>query len=308
MKKRCKALALLLTLLLLLPTASACTPRDAYGKDGYTFTDSAGNTVTLPQRPERVAVLFSSFADLWISAGGTVAMTVGESVERGLVPEDVTVLAEGAGKAPDAEVVIAAAPDLVLFSADVEGHATCAELLRLAGIPVAELRVESFDDYLTVLKICTDINGRPDLYESVGLAQKARIDEMIEKKPLAGKRILFARATAKTVKAKNSADNFAATMLSELGAENIADSAPLLLDGLSVETVLAQDPDYLIFTAMGSEAAARAAVDRLLAGEVWGSLSAVQKGRYGFLPKEAFHYKPNARWADAYAYLIELLK
>lgn len=308
MKKHCKITALLLAAFLLLPIVSACTPGDSYGKEGYTFTDSKGHIVTVPVKPERVAVLFSSFADLWISAGGTVSMTVGESVERGLVAEGVTVLADGAGKSPDAETVIAAAPDLVLLSADLEGHAACADLLRQAGIPTAELRVESFDDYLSVLKICTDINERPDLYESVGIAQKTRIDKMIAEKPLAGKRILFARATAKAVKAKGSSDHFAAAMLSELGATNIADSAPLLLDGLSVETVLLQDPDYLIFTAMGSEEAARTAIDDLLAGEVWGSLSAVQNGRYGFLPKETFHYKPNAYWADAYAYLIDLLQ
>ena len=308
MQKSCKLLSLLLAALMLLPLFAACAPRSVYDKEGFTFTDSVGNTVTLTKKPQRVAVLFSSFADLWISAGGTVTMTVGESVERGLVPDTVQILAEGAGKTPDAETVIAAAPDLVLFSADLAGHAACAEKVRQAGIPAAELRVESFTDYLNVLKICTDINDRPDLYESVGLSQKARIDQMIAEKPLAGKRILFMRAASKTVKAKDSTDNFAAAMLRELGAENVADSAPLLLDGLSVEAVLAENPDHLIFTAMGSEEGARAAANKLLASEVWRSLDAVKAGKWSFLPKETFHYKPNAGWADAYVYLIDQLK
>ncbi len=305
MAKPCKRLALLLAALMLLSLLAACAPSDTYDKEGYTFTDSAGNAVTVPQKPQRVAVLFSSFADIWISSGGTVAMTVGESVERGLVPTDTPILAEGAGKSPDAEVVIAAAPDLVLFSADLPGHVECAKRVRQAGIPAAELRVESFTDYLNVLKLCTDINDRPDLYESVGLAQKARIDQMIAEKPLAGKRILFARATATTVKAKGSADHFAAAMLLELGAENIADTAPLLLDGLSVEAVLTADPDHLFFSAMGSEEAAIVTVSDLLSGAVWGSLDAVKTKHWSILPKDAFHYKPNAHWADAYAYLIE---
>ena len=36
-------------------------------------------------------------------------------------------------------------------------------------------------------------------------------------------------------------------------------------------------------------------------------LSAVKGGRCHYLPKELFQYKPNARWAEAYEYLIDLL-
>ena len=39
----------------------------------------------------------------------------------------------------------------------------------------------------------------------------------------------------------------------------------------------------------------------------WAGLSAVQSGRYLLLPKELFHYKPNARWGESYAYLAEIL-
>ena len=308
MKRHCKIACLLLSLALLLPLAAACAESsDTPGIGGPSFTDSTGVKVTLTAHPRRVAVLFSSFADLWLSAGGEVAMTVGESVERGIVPDTVTVLADGAGKAPGAEVIIAAAPDLVILSADLAGHVSCAERLREAGIPTALFHVETFTDYLAVLKIFTDLNGRPDLYESVGLTQKAVIDALIASKPLNGKKILFARATASAVKAKGSGDSFAAAMLTELGAVNLADGIPLLLDGLSVETVVRESPDYLIFTAMGSEAAARGNVSLLLEGEAWSTLDAVQGGAWSFLPKELFHYKPNAKWAEAYTYLAELI-
>ena len=48
----------------------------------YAFQDATGAEVILDKRPERVAVLFSSFADIWLTAGGRVDITVGESVER----------------------------------------------------------------------------------------------------------------------------------------------------------------------------------------------------------------------------------
>ena len=39
----------------------------------------------------------------------------------------------------------------------------------------------------------------------------------------------------------------------------------------------------------------------------WQGLTAVQEGRVYVLPRDLFHYKPNARWAESYAYLYELL-
>ena len=305
LQKLCKPLCLLLALCML-PLGAACIGRSD-GGTGYTFTDSAGFTVSLSARPTRVAAMFSSLAELWLSAGGEVTMTVGESVERGLVPDTVTVLAEGAGKSPNAEAIIAAAPELVLLSADLADHVSCAKMLRAAGIPTALLRVETFDDYLTVLKICTDVNDRPDLYDSVGLAQKERIDALIAAKPLAGKRILFARASSSSVKAKSSADHFAAEMLTQLGAVNIADELTVLSGDLSIEAILREDPDYLVFSLMGNEQAARDNLAVLLSDGAWGTLNAVQNDCWSCLPKDLFHYKPNAAWADAYAYLAALI-
>ena len=305
MQKLCNLLCLCVALCLL----AACSPKgDAPPSGAYTFTDSAGHTVTVSS-VQRVAVLFSSLADIWVSAGGEVAITVGETVERGLASADTAVLVDtGAGKTIDREALIASAPDLVITSADVEAQRECAAFLRENGITVAEFRVESFADYLTVLKICTELTGRPDLYATHGSAQQARIDALIAKLPFDGKRILFIRAgsSARSVKAKGSADHFAAAMLSELGAVNIADAAPLLLDGLAMEVILAEDPDYVFFTAMGDEEASKAYVAQMLQGDEWQALTAVQEAKWSFLPKELFHYKPCDAWADAYAYLADL--
>ena len=303
MRRLCDLLCLCLALCLLV----ACSPKQKESKaQEHTFTDSMGHTVTVSE-PQRVAVLFSSLADIWVSAGGSLAITVEETVERGIVAADAVLVDTGAGKTIDREALIAAAPDLVITSADIEAQRECAAFLRENGIPVAEFRVESFADYLTVLKICTDITSRPDLFEELGTAQQTRIDAMLLQKPLAGKRILFIRAgsSARSVKAKGSADHFAATMLSELGAINIADGAPILLDGLAMEVILDEDPDYIFFTAMGDEQASRDYVAQMLQGAEWQSLTAVQEDRWSYLPKDLFHYKPCGAWADAYAHLAE---
>ena len=299
-----KILCLLLCLLL-------CGCAAPIQTGGYTFTDSTGCEVRLEQNPKTVAVLLSSLADVWITAGGTVDITVGESVERGFAAEDAILVDDGAGKTVDLERLIASKPDLVIYSPDITGQAECAETLRSAGIPVAGFRVDTFDEYLRMLKICTDLTGQPERYQTYGLSVRERINAILvdaQSRPDQPK-ILFVRAgsSAKYTKAKTAENNFVCVMLKELGTHNIAEKAPILLDGLSMEEILSSDPDVIFYTTMGSEDSAVSYMESLLADPVWSSLTAVRSGNVHHLPKDLFQYKPNARWNEAYAYLVTLL-
>ena len=259
--------------------------------------------------PERVAVLFSSLAEIWLDAGGEIAVTVGETVERGFAPEGTPLVDEGAGKTINLELLVSLEPDLVIASADIPAQAEAAEILEKAGIPVRLFRVESFVDYLTVLESMTQITGNRSAYEN-GLALAKQIEVLLAAS--AGKNpgtILFIRAgsTDASTKAKLAEDHFACAMLEEFGCHNIAADAPVLLDGLSMEAVLLADPDYIFFSLMGKEETALAHVRSLLEGEVWGQLTAVRNGKVTILPKELFHYKPCSRWPEAYRFLAEIL-
>ena len=96
-------------------------------------------------------------------------------------------------------------------------------------------------------------------------------------------------------------------MLADLGTYNIAEKAPVLLDGLSTEEILLSDPDAILFTTMGDEAAGTAYMESLVQDPVWQTMTAVRTGKVHPPPKDLFQYKPNARWDEAYAYLITLL-
>ena len=308
---RAAALTLAAALLLILCACTAAQSESHTDAPYCTFTDALGTTVTLAHKPQRVAVLFSSFADLWRTAGGEIAITVGESVERGFADASVILVDDGAGKAINTELLLAAQPDFVLCSADIEAQVNAAQMLRRAGISAACMRVETFDDYLAALRTCTDITGDKEAYRVYGEAVKARIDELLASldSVQSEKRILFIRAGsgAGATKAKTANEHFAAAMLRELGTYNIAENAPILLDGLSIEEILREDPDYIFISPMGNEAAARAHMDAVLAQSAWQSLTAVKNGCYVYLPKDLFQFKPNARWAEAYEYLIETL-
>lgn len=315
MKRRFWGAALAAACLL---TAAGCAVRPAENgrtESGayYTFMDDAGLEVVLPEAPQKVAVLFSSFADIWKTAGGTVNITVGESVGRGFADESAVLVDAGAGKTINTESLIAAEPDLIIGSLDIAAQADAVKLAAQAGFPAAAFKVESFADYLRVLKICTDITGDAEAYETYGTAVQGRVDEVLQKAQQSGqvqpREILFIRAGSKAsaTKAKTAKDHFACAMLQEMGTHNIADDAPVLLDGLSLEEILLRNPDYIFISTMGDEQAAIDYLEGVFAGEEWQVLTAIQEKHYTFLPKELFHFKPNARWDEAYRYLYDLL-
>jgi len=297
---------------LLLNGCSVLSPAVPEGDWNYSFTDSTGAVITLAKKPETVAVLFSSYAEIWTLAGGTVAVTVGESVERGFVPESVTLVDDGAGKTIDHELLLAAQPDLVIGSADIAAQVRACAFLGSRGVPCALFQVDTFDQYLAMLKICTEITEKSENFAAYGTAVEAQITATktaVENLKASPKKILFIRAGSQysATKAKRAPDNFVCIMLDELGSHNIADDAAILLDGLSLEEILLQDPDYIFLTTMGSENAAVSYITDLFGQTGWRDLTAVKEKNYTFLTKDLFHFKPNARWAEAYTVLAELL-
>ena len=131
--------------------------------------------------------------------------------------------------------------------------------------------------------------------QSRGVSNLAKLNEITLKAV-----VLVAR-----ISQKNSAS--ICKMLDELGAVNIADEARVLIDTLSMEAILKADPDCILITTMGDEAAARAYIESLLTEPTWQSLRAVREGRVHILPKELFQYKPCDAWYEAYKYLSELI-
>ena len=263
-------------------------------------------TETVPEAP--TAVLFSSLAEMWQSAGGSVDITVGETVERGIVQEALLV-DEGAGKSINTELLVSYRPQLVIYSIDVPEQVRAAELMEKNGVQTLGCKVDTFTDYERVIRQMSELTGCVDVLDLVN-EQRRRIDKTVGEQTGKGKTILFIRAgsSASSTKAKRAEDHFACAMLEEMGCINLADGTPILTESISMETVVSAQPDVIFFSLMGKESAAKANVVQMLESEAWQSLKAVQENRTYILPKDLFHFKPCARWAESYEYLSNILK
>ena len=303
MKKR-----ILLILLALLLTGCAAVPSSS---EGTTLTDALGRTVTVGS-PRRAACLLGSYAQIWQLAGGQVIATADDAWDDLALelPEDCVNL--GNTKELSLEALLASQPDFILASANTRQQLEWRETLEATGIPTCYYNVSSFDSYLQLLDICTDLTGRKDLYEKHGLAVQSQVEAVLEKARNRGTAptVLCMRASASTVTVKNSQDNVLGEMLKALGCVNIADSDTSLLENLSLERILEADPEYIFIVQRGDdEAGMRAYVEAMMAeNPAWQQLTAVKEGRLCFMDKNLYNLKPNHRWGEAYEALEEILE
>lgn len=318
----CRAAAALLSVLLLAgcgAASSAPAPSDppaAPEAAAYTFTDDLGREVALEAAPRRVAALTGSYADIWCTAGGKDTLTASASDAWTDFDLDLSagVANLGGAMGVSVEELLASKPDLVLASTNIPSNQEMLPALEAAGIDVAFFSVDTFEDYLRMLKVCTELTGCPENYETCGEAVAAEIEAARGRaaEALAGRepeKVLYIRAAASVIKPKGSDGTVLGEMLADLGCVNIADGDQSLLETLSMEAILAADPDKIFIVLQGADPEpARAQLEgEVLSNPAWQQLTAVQEGEVYYMDKDLYHLKPNARWGEAYDRLVEIL-
>jgi iron complex transport system substrate-binding protein len=278
--------------------------------DAETFTDDLGRTVTASSC-QRVAAMIGSFADIWCLAGGrdSLVAAAGDtwtSFDLGL-GEDVADL--GAVKAPSLETLLAAEPDLVLASCNTDADVELLDTFEQAGLCAAYFDIQSFDDYLRMLDICTRLTGCRENYDRYGSAVAEQVSAAVARQDGSAPTVLCVRATGAGCKVKGSTDNLLGEMLADLGCVNVADGDGALLESLSLEAIIAADPDDIFVVLQGSDPTdAQAALEAsLLSNPAWSGLRAVREGRFYTLDNALYNLKPNARWGEAYEQLADIL-
>ena len=311
--------ALLCALLLASCGAKPAEPADP-GKSeepaeqtAITVKDDLDREITLEARPQRVAVLMGSFAETWQLAGGELIAApkdAWEDFDLGL-GEDVVDLASY--QKISVEALFDLNADLIIASANTKSQVEMKETLESAKVNVLYFDVNGFEDYLRMLKTCTDITGRGDLYETNGL----KVQEQVEAAKAAAvaalegreaPRILFVRTAASGIHVKGSEGTVLGLMLRDLGCVNVADGSELL-ENLSMEKIIEEDPDMIFIVMQGSdqEGAQKTLEDTLTSNPAWSGLTAVKADQVHYMDKSLYHLKPNNRWGIAYEQLEQLL-
>ena len=276
------------------------------------FEDALGRQIILEKRPERTISFFGSFAENWLAAGGVLIGTTEDTVsERGILLDKNTSII-GTNKKPNLELTVSLSPDFLILSAELDAHLALQDVLDTLSIPYAYFSVNTWQEYMAMMDLFATINDHvadgSDHREMVEIPILAEI-ERAKNNPLYQKQTcLLLRAYSTGVKAKGS-DNLAGEILRDMGLINLADREGTSLENLSLEGILMMDPDYIFVTTMGSDPkkAMAALEDEFFSNPAWQALSAVQNDRVIDLDRDLFHLKPNARWAESYQFIGDVL-
>ena len=273
----------------------------------HTITDIYGNSANL-NKDSKIVACYGSFAECLTLAGlEPVGVTEDAIEEHGLrFSEDVKIV--GTVKEINLEQLTQSDPDYVMLSADLSAHLKLEESLKELGFSYGYFRIDTFSDYKDFMKTLCDISLRDDLYKENVTKPQENIEKILAKIPEnQSKDFLLMRAYSSGIKAKGD-DNLAGQLLKELGAKNIADSHPSILEDLSLEQIINDDPQFIFVSFMGSETAAKEYLkENFENNPAFISLKAVKNSNYILLPKDLFHYKPNNRWDESYEYLAKIL-
>lgn len=273
------------------------------------YTDCTGITVSLSPNI-RMAAALGSLGAVWLLAGGELCAVTRDGLEYSGWNIPTNTLSLGSLLNPDIEQIIASGANCILLSPNLSGHLSLRNALDTAHIQSICFDVSTFSDYLELLRFCTSITGRKDLFQKYGTDLEQDVQRELTfaqtqlQKRGTSPTVLVLRAYATDVHIKDSS-SLAGSMLKELGCVNIADSRKKLLHTLSLEAVLAEDPEFIFAVIMGqnTEKSLESLKEKIIQNPAWASLSAVREGHFIMLPSDLFHYKPNERWAESYRML-----
>lgn len=294
--------------------------------EAVTFSDASvtdGGTITIAKNPEKTLNLYASFTTLWYEAGGTVIGCIGgsSSVElyREYIGRDITqdegvtvVATSSAGKNWDVETIIEMNPDLIICSTAMSGYSTIQAPAAAAGIPLIAVSYDDFSDYLKWFKVFCNINGQPELWDSIAMKALDEVLDVLLEAPAEDNPTVFSMFSGSNSLQANTSNTVVGGMIDALNAINIVDTwentaGAERLD-INLETVFAANPDVIVVQCHAGAEAAQAQVEELYGDNpVWQSLDAVKNGRVYYLEKTLFHNKPNSRFAEAYQKLAEIL-
>lgn len=274
------------------------------------FVDSLGRDIEI-SNPERIVVLTGSFADVLCLAGGKekivgAAEDTFRDFDLGL---DSSVKDTGTVKEPSLETIVSLEPDLIIASSNTESQLELKETFEQMKIPTAYFQVSTFNEYLNMLDILTDITGHKENFKTYGKDVEKEINNA--KKLIDGTKpkVLYIRISSSGAKVKNSENSVLGEMLKDLDTQNIADNDINLLENISMEQIALDEPEYIfiVYQSANPKDAEDIYKNNFESNKLWQGLDAVKNKRVYIMDPSLYNLKPNDKWGQAYLNLAQIL-
>ncbi len=239
------------------------------------FHDDLGRLVRLPAAPQHIVSLAPSVTEtvFALDLGNRLA---GVSDFCDYPPEALTRPRVGGPINPNLEQIISLHPDVVLATRAMNRRETVEALERL-GIPVYATDARSVDDVISSTRRLGRVLGAQVRGESLAANMEQRLAELARR--LAGRsprRVFFVVWLDPII--STGPHTFLADALRRAGAESVV-SAPQDWPQISVEEVLRQNPDYLVFSGAHPDDP-QSSINSLEKRPGWSSLAAVRERHY----------------------------
>lgn len=313
MKRSLVYLACILSLLSLIFSGCGSKSQDKAITQASTeylrITDDGGRTVILPKKPQRIVVLSTSFLDVLYGVGGQ-AVGRPSSKSAAMFPASQTAAEVGFIYNVNNEQVLGLQPDLVIGFQGI--HEKLIPILESSKIPVVMLKMKTYDEILTKVKLFGDIAGTQSQAQSMIDQMQVKINEVVAKLPGQSKKVVILHATAKNVTVELD-QSIAGNVAKMLKIKNIAVGSQAL-DGnpeiapYSLEKLVEGDADQILVVTMGNMADIETRMKSdLSSNPAWAGLRAVKNGQVFFLPSELFQLNPGIRFYESVEYMAKVV-
>ena len=255
------------------------------------ITDDTGTTLTFTQPVRRVIALYGAFNEIFLALGAG-DLLVARTAADGNLPELAALPAIGTHMRPNAELVLAQRPDVVV---QLEGRSeaqTQTENLRSLGLNVLTFEVNSFERLFEVTQILGRLVGREQAATALVNGWKNRLQALRSSsagKPVA--RIFYEVRYPNLLAAGRG--GISSEILALAGGENVVTDSKKLVR-FSEEALIAADPDvYLI-----QQGPMNPAPTPLAERDHYKGLRALREGRVLVVDEDRFA-RPGPRALDA---------
>lgn len=255
------------------------------------LTDSRGVTLRLERPAQRIIALYGAFNEILLALDAREAI-VARTAADAVIPGLRDLPAVGTHMRPNAELVAARRPDMVLQLAGRQEVLAQTEALEAVGIPVLVYELRSFEQLFAVTRALGRLTGREARAEALVAGWQRRL-EALERR-YAGQppvRVFYEVRYPNLLAAGR--DSIVDEIIRRAGGRNVLD-APQKLVRCSEEVLVSLDPDAYILQ-QGPMNPAPQAPDRR---PHYRGLSAVRQGRVLVVDEHRFA-RPGPRSVEA---------